>query len=86
MKTDITQYIKELGLNLGKKDNPVTLHCLLTHSCGFNDTNIGYMAKDEESVLPLIEYVKKTNPGLFQAPGTDITYSNFSYALWDSNS
>ena len=81
MKTDITQYIKELGLDLGKKDNPITLHCLLTHSCGFNDTNIGYMAKDEGSVLPLMEYIEKTNPGLFQAPGTDITYSNFYYAL-----
>jgi len=81
MKTDITQYINELGLDLGKKDNPITLHCLLTHSCGFNDTNIGYMAKDQGSVLPLMEYLKKTNPGLFQAPGTDINYSNYSYAL-----
>jgi len=81
MKTDITQYINELGLDLGKKDNPITLHCLLTHSCGFNDTNIGYMAKDQGSVLPLMEYLEKTNPGLFQAPGTDINYSNYSYAL-----
>jgi CubicO group peptidase (beta-lactamase class C family) len=81
MKTDITEYIKDLGLDLRTKDNPVTLHCLLTHSCGFNDTNIGYMAKDEGSVLPLMEYVRKTNPGLFQAPGTDINYSNYSYAL-----
>ncbi len=81
LHTDISEYVQDLELDLGTKDKPVTLHCLLTHSCGFNDTNIGYMSKDKESVLPLEEYIKKTNPGLFQAPGTGITYSNFSYAL-----
>ncbi len=78
---DIGPYVQELGLDLGAMDNPVTLHCLLTHSCGFNDTNIGYMARDQASVLPLKEYISKANPGLFQAPGVDINYSNFSYAL-----
>lgn len=81
MNTDITQYIEEPGLNLGSYDNPVTLHCLLTHSCGFNDANIGYMAKNTGSIMALSEYIKSTNPKLFQAPGTDINYSNFSYAL-----
>ncbi len=81
LHADITPYVQELGLDLGAKDNPVTLHCLLTHSCGFNDTNIGYMAKDQASVLPLKEYISKANPGLFQTPGIDVNYSNFSYAL-----
>ena len=81
LNTDITQYLEDLELDLGDKGKPVTLHCLLTHSCGFNDTNIGYMARDKESMLPLSDYIEKTNPGLFQAPGTDINYSNFSYAL-----
>ena len=81
VNTDITQYIKEHGLNLGSYDTPVTLHCLLTHSCGFNDANIGYMAKDTGNTMQLSEYIKKTNPKLFQAPGVDINYSNFSYAL-----
>lgn len=81
LNTDISKYVKDLDLDLWTKDKPVTLHCLLTHSCGFNDSNIGYMAKDKGNVLPLMEYIRSTNPGLFQAPGTDINYSNFSYAL-----
>ncbi len=44
MKTDINEYLKIPRLDLGKKDNPITLHGLLTHSSGFNETNIGYMA------------------------------------------
>ena len=81
LKDDITKYLGELGLDFGFKDNPLTLHCLLTHSCGFNDVNIGYLARDSQSILPLEEYVKQSNPGLFQPPGTDIVYSNYSYAL-----
>ena len=81
LQADISQYIGGLGVEFKFKDNPVTLHCLLTHSCGFNDVNIGYMAKDAEHIIALEEFVEQFNPGLFQAPGTDIVYSNYSYAL-----
>ena len=59
----------------------LTLHCLLTHTCGFNELNIGYLAKTEEQVLSLDEFTRVAKPGLFQTPGKDIVYSNFSYAL-----
>ena len=39
LNTDIAEYIGDLGVEFKFKDNPVTLHCLLTHSCGFNDVN-----------------------------------------------
>jgi len=39
------------------------------------------MAKDAESILPLEQFIRQFNPGLFQAPGIDINYSNYSYAL-----
>ena len=81
LNADISEYIRDIGLEFKYKDNPVTLHCLLTHSCGFNDVNIGYMVRDVKNILPLEEYVKQSNPGLFQPPGTDINYSNFSYAI-----
>ena len=81
LNTDISEYISDLGLEFKSGDTPLTLHCLLTHSCGFNDVNIGYMAKDAESILPLEQFILQSNPGLFQPPGTDINYSNYSYAL-----
>jgi len=77
----ISDYVTIPGLESMDKDSPVTLHCLLTHSCGFNETNIGYMAKDAQAILPLEKYVKENNPGTFQPPETDIVYSNYSYAI-----
>lgn len=81
LHTDINTYLSELDVNFTFDGQPVTLHCLLTHSCGFNDMNIGYMAKSVDDVLPLDQYIQQSNPGLFQPPETDINYSNFSYAL-----
>jgi len=80
LNADISEYLKDSGLKF-KSGESLSLHCLLTHSCGFNDINIGYMAKDAESILPLEQFVEQFNPGFFQAAGTDINYSNFSYAL-----
>jgi CubicO group peptidase (beta-lactamase class C family) len=77
----ISDYVTIPGLESMDNNSPVTLHCLLTHSCGFNDANIGYMTKDPQSILPLEKYVEEHNPGIFQPPGTDIVYSNYSYAL-----
>jgi CubicO group peptidase (beta-lactamase class C family) len=81
LNADISLYIQNLTLKNKYTNNPITLHCLLTHSCGFNDVNIGYMAENVERVLPLEQFIEQYNPGLFQVPGTDINYSNFSYAL-----
>ena len=81
LHTDINTYLGDFELNLSFDNQPVTLHCLLTHACGFNDTNIGYMAKSVNELLPLDQYIQEYNPDLFQEPETDINYSNYSYAL-----
>lgn len=74
-------YLEGLGVHFDATDKPLTLHCLLTHTCGFNDANIGYMARDADGVLPLLDYIKKANPGIYQEPESEISYSNYSYAL-----
>lgn len=77
LQADIAAYLDDWDDGL----EGVTLHCLLTHSCGINDINIGYLAKSKNSILNLEEYAKSANPGTFQAPGTDISYSNYSYMM-----
>ncbi|MBT8220651.1 MAG: beta-lactamase family protein [Bacteroidia bacterium] len=81
LHTDISKYWQQFELDSENDSDVMTLHCLLTHTCGFNDVNIGYMAHTTEEVLPLSEYLQMANPGLFQSPGREIVYSNFSYAL-----
>lgn len=81
LHADVSEYVRIEGMELSSHDKPVTLHCLLTHSCGFNDVNIGYMAKDQESIVSLEEFVSRYYPGIYRVPGNEITYSNYSYAL-----
>lgn len=59
----------------------VSLKCLITHTCGFNDINIGYLAKDQNDIIELEEFVFDSYPGFFQNPNLEINYSNYSYAL-----
>ena len=81
LHTDVSEYANLEGVKFSSFDNPITLHCLLTHSCGFNDVNIGYMAKDKASLVSLEEFISQYYPGTYQEPGNDIAYSNYSYAL-----
>ena len=62
-------------------DQVVTPFQLLTHSAGFNDHFVNYMAKSNAEVESLGEHLPKNMPSVFQSPGTEINYSNYSYAL-----
>jgi len=80
------QLVEEGKLDLHKPitlfpDMDANLHCLLTHSCGFNDRNIGYMAPTVDQKISLEDYISKAWPGNFQTSGQSISYSNYSYAL-----
>ncbi len=80
LHADISNYLDDHDFELYNNE-PLTLHCLLTHSCGLNDINVGYMAKSNHDLVPLETYIKDNYPGVFQSPGKDIMYSNYSYAL-----
>ncbi len=80
LNTDVNQYLKNWKLK-SPFHEPVTLFHLLTHSAGFEDRVTGYMAKNQDAVQPLANYLPKNQPPLFQPPGLTINYSNYSYAL-----
>ncbi len=62
-------------------DQVVTLSHLLTHTAGFNEHLIGYLAKSIDELDPLAIHLKNHMPSLFQEPGININYSNYGYAL-----
>ncbi len=78
---DISEYVGDMGIKTEFDGVPLTLHHLLTHSAGFNEVIIGYMARNPEELVPLEEFILQSNPGLFQEAGKEIVYSNYSYAL-----
>lgn len=60
---------------------PVTLRCLLTHTAGFDDRNIGYVARTARETLPLGEYLRRALPPRVMPPGLFTAYSNHGYGL-----
>lgn len=75
----VNQYLTDWKID--HLDNPLTLYHLLTHSGGFNERFIGYMARSESELLPLRDHLRQNMPSLFQPPGININYSNYGYAL-----
>ena len=80
LQDDVNQYLKDWQIR-NPFTQPVTPFHLLTHSAGFNDQFIGYMARSKDQVQSLGEHLPKAMPSVFQEPGTAINYSNYSYAL-----
>ncbi len=76
---DVNQYLN--GFVTAPPGRPITLFDLLTHSAGLDDRVIGYLARSEKEVKPLGEHLRDRLPPSFQAPGTEINYSNYGYAL-----
>jgi CubicO group peptidase (beta-lactamase class C family) len=76
---DVNQYLE--GFSISSLGRPITLFDLLTHTAGFNDRVIGYLARTENEVKPLAKHLKELMPTVFQPPGIEINYSNYSYAL-----
>ncbi len=77
---DVNKYLEGWGIR-NSFDQPVTPFHLLTHTAGFNDHYINYMAKSISEIESLGKHLPKNMPSIFKAPGTEINYSNYSYGL-----
>lgn len=79
LTADVNSYLKDF--KVASKGRAITLFDLLTHTAGFDEQYIGYIARDMNSVKPLAEHLSEFMPSTFQPPGLEINYSNYSYAL-----
>lgn len=80
LQTDVNTYLQALQVPSAFGE-PVTLHHLLTHTAGFDERNIGYLARDAASVQPLGSYLSDRLPSRTLPPGTVLSYSNHGYGL-----
>ena len=78
---DVNNYLShDLKLEY-KFDQPITLHHLLTHTAGFDDTDLNMYTTKYSEIVPLKDFVKNKMPRQISAPGDYIRYSNHGIAL-----
>jgi CubicO group peptidase (beta-lactamase class C family) len=77
---DVNHYLNSFQLKY-KFNNPITVRHILTHTAGFDVSNIGTAVRAEKDVIPLAQYLEKRMPPQIRPAGKIITYSNQGYAL-----
>ena len=79
MGADVNRY---LGWRVPERYGaPVTLERLLTHTAGFDERVIGYVAPSLDSIGDLGAHLAANLPRRGWAPGTVVGYSNYGFAL-----
>jgi CubicO group peptidase (beta-lactamase class C family) len=80
LHTDVNRYLR--GMQVPANWNrPITLHDLLTHTAGFEESIVGYAARTPADVRPLGAFLAEKLPRRGWAPGDVTGYSNYGYAL-----
>lgn len=81
LETDVREFLPEGFLSRLKYDAPITMLNLMNHNAGWQDTVFQMCAADADSVLPLGDALKATEPAQIYKPGTVCAYSNWGAAL-----
>jgi CubicO group peptidase (beta-lactamase class C family) len=80
LHADVNRYLRRFELPPAYP-RPVTLFDLLTHTAGFDESNIARKAHDPAEVEPLGDYLARRLPPRVRPPGDLIAYSNHGMAL-----
>ena len=80
LRADVNRYLRGMHVPEGW-NRPVTLHDLLTHTAGFEESIVGYAARTPEDIRPLGEFLAAKLPRRGWPPGDVTAYSNYGYAL-----
>jgi CubicO group peptidase (beta-lactamase class C family) len=80
LHADVNRTLKTFQVDHAYSE-PVTLAHLLTHTAGFDDRNIGYVAHTAAEAEPLAIYLSHALPPRVRPPGIVTSYSNHGYGL-----
>jgi|RhiMetdeSRZDD1v2_1073273.scaffolds.fasta_scaffold248793_2 CubicO group peptidase (beta-lactamase class C family) len=80
LQTDVNHYLRGVQVPAGW-NRAVTLHDLLTHTAGFEESVVGYAARTPADIRPLGEFLAAKLPRRGWPPGNITGYSNYGYAL-----
>jgi CubicO group peptidase (beta-lactamase class C family) len=80
LRTDVNRYLTTMQVPAGWS-RPITLHDLLTHTAGLEESIVGYAARTPADIRPLGEFLAAKLPKRGWPPGDVTAYSNYGYAL-----
>jgi CubicO group peptidase (beta-lactamase class C family) len=80
LNADINIYLKTFKIP-ATFSQPITMLHLMTHTAGFEETNVATLARDANSLVSLDEYLKRHIPARVRPPGKYTAYSNYGAAL-----
>lgn len=80
LSEDVNVYLKDFKV-LPLEGEPVTMKNLLTHTAGFDDTDLGTAVLTREEKVPLAVFLERRMPRRVFLPGKVTSYSNYGYAL-----
>jgi len=80
LNADINKYLKGFKI-VGKNGKKITVHNLLTHTAGFDESLDHFITDPGKKHIPLKVYVKKYIPARVIEPGVESIYSNYGFGL-----
>ena len=80
LHADVNKYLRTMQVPNGW-GKPITLHNLLTHTAGLEESVVGYAARTPADIRPLGEFLAAKLPKRGWPPGDMTGYSNYGYAL-----
>lgn len=80
LHADINRYLTDFQIPATYPE-PITLAHLLTHTAGFDDSDVGSITLTPEATLSLDRYLATFLPPRVRPPGQILSYSNYGMAL-----
>lgn len=81
LDADVNTYLKDVSLPETYPGQPVTMRHLMTHSAGFEETEVHFAVAEPADLYSFRIYCKENIPALIYPPGTVSSYSNYGTTL-----
>jgi CubicO group peptidase (beta-lactamase class C family) len=81
LDADINTYLKDFSIPETYPGQPVTMRHLMTHTAGFEETEVHFTVAEREDLYSYRIYCEENIPSLVHPPGTVTSYSNYGATL-----
>ena len=81
LNADVNTYLKDFSIPETYPGHPVTMRHLMTHSAGFEETEVHFAVAEPADLYSFRIYCKENIPALVYPPGTVTSYSNYGTTL-----